>query len=107
MRYANVFYTQGDYLQAQAQYDMLEAWYKLASIAVKAPPIQEAKRALKRLLEQARAGGELSRAETGWTQNARNYLENVWPLNELPPRAIIESPPLGGFVRTRTWMKPR
>jgi tetratricopeptide (TPR) repeat protein len=112
MRYANVLRTLGHYPEAHAEYNLLlernpallEAWYNLAAIAVAANHMREAKKALTRLLEQAGAGRALSRAEAGWAQNASNYLEEVWPLAELTPRAIFEALPPGRSARPRSWM---
>ena len=113
MRYANVLRVLGHYPEAQAEYNLLlernpallEAWYNLAAIAVEANHIREARKALKCLLEQAGARRALSRAEAGWAQNASNYLEEVWPLAELTPRAIFEAPPPAGSARPRTGTK--
>ena len=101
MRYANVLRTLGYFVEAEAEYTtivgqnpaLLEAWYNLAAIYVALKRKREAKKALVYLLGQAQRASALNQAEAGWAQNAQNYLEGSWPLDELTPQAIFETAP--------------
>jgi len=102
MRYANTLRTLGYFAEAEAEYTrlvdqtpaQLEAWYNLAAIYVALKRKREAKKALRSLVEQAQRAGDLKRAEAGWAENARHYLEGSWPLDELTPQGVFEAAPL-------------
>lgn len=113
MRYANILRTLGYLDEAQAEYTtlveqnpaQLEAWYNLAAIHVARKRKREAKKALLQLIGQAQKASSLNQAEAGWAQNARHYLEGVWPLDELTPQGILKAAPLSVSLRPRSGSK--
>lgn len=100
MRYANTLRALGWIEEAEQQYqfiieadpDQLEAWLGMASLHIARKHPGAAKKALKELAQRAPHSRHPERKE--YEAQARAYLDEVWPLDDLTPESLLLHSPV-------------
>ena len=100
MRYANILRALGWLEESQEQYqfildadpNQLEAWLGLASLHVARKHLAAAKKALKELMKRAPRSHHPEREE--YEAQARAYLEDLYPLDDLTPESLLLHSPV-------------